>query len=77
MYLIQKQKYKKYKVDDWFCLINALEQFLVNLDTTAVKLEKNHSSTVSQDYTLQYFESELQGYKQQNVTLKEMVEEQK
>lgn len=76
MYLIQKQKYKKYKEDEWFVLTNSIHQFLLNLDTSMPARVMKTESIVSNDYTVQYFESELNSYKDQNKTLKEMYEEQ-
>jgi hypothetical protein len=79
MYLIQKQKFKKYGQDDWFQLVNAIHQFLVNLDineqsstSDTIKLDKRDN-----DYTVSYFENELRSYKEQNKTLFEMIEEKK
>ena len=34
LYLIQKQKYKKYQSEDWFQLVNATHDFLERVDTT-------------------------------------------
>lgn len=77
MYLIQKQKFKKYGNDEWFMLVNAIHQFLANLETEStadtIKLDKKESS----DYTVLYFENELKSYKEQNKTLFEMIEEKK
>lgn len=77
MYLIQKQKYKKYGNDDWFQLVNAIHQFLANLDSEStsdtIKIDKKESS----DYTVSYFENELKSYKEHNRTLFEMIEEKK
>ena len=76
MYLIQKQKYKKYKEDEWFVLTNSIHEFLLNIDMKSMgsRVAKSES-IVSNDYTVQYFESELNSYKSQNVTLREMFEE--
>lgn len=65
MYLIQKQKFKKYGNDDWFQLVNAIHQFLANLETEStsdtIKIEKKESDA---DYTVSYFENELKTYKE-------------
>lgn len=58
-------------------MVNAIHQFLANIETEStadtIKFEKKESS----DYTATYFENELKNYKEQNKTLFEMVEEKK
>lgn len=63
MYIIQKQKYKKYKEDEWFILTNSIHQFLLNIDVSSVNRVQKSESIVSNDYTVQYFENELNSYK--------------
>jgi len=54
--------------------VNAIHQFLVNIETEStsdtIKLDKRESS----DYTLSYIENELRSYKDQNKTLFEMID---
>ncbi len=63
MYIIQKQKYKKYKEDEWFVLTNSIHQFLLNIDMSSTNRIQKSESIVSNDYTVQYFENELNSYK--------------
>lgn len=75
MYLIQKQKYKKYATDDWFLLVTAIHQFLANLEsestTDTIKLEKKESI----DVNVAFFENELNFYKDRNKLLQQEIED--
>ena len=75
MYLIQKQKYKKFGSDEWFILVNAIHEFLAKIETEStadtIKFEKKESI----DHNVAYLEQELGFHKEQNKGLRQAVED--
>lgn len=76
MYLIQKQKYKKFGSDEWFILVNSIHEFLAKLETDnttadTIKFEKKDSI----DHNVAYLEQELGFHKEQNKGLRQAVED--
>ena len=75
MYLIQKQKHKKYSTDDWFLLVTAIHQFLVNLESESTKDSIRLEKKESIDVNAAFFENELNFYKDRNRLLQQEVED--
>lgn len=66
MYLIQKQKHKKYQPDDWFQLINSLHEFLNKASCDSGTPEYHRRNT---DDFISQLESEIKSLKIYNEQL--------